>query len=73
VVQTGVKSFGCKKRTTHELPFQIMELDASLACFRFKIRCCLADLQELPLRSRPDQRASVNIAEGMLPASINNV
>jgi hypothetical protein len=43
VVHTGVKSFGCEKRTPQELP----ELDRAVGGLRLEIRHVVADDQSL--------------------------
>ena len=37
VVQTGVKSFGCEKRTAQESPIHSVEANTSMRCFRLTV------------------------------------
>jgi hypothetical protein len=51
VVQTGVKSFGCEKRTAQESPIHSVEANTSMRCFRLKGRYFFANSQGVRTQS----------------------
>ena len=51
VVQTGVKSFGCEKRTAQESPIHSVEANTSMRCFHLKVRYFFANSQGVRTQS----------------------